>query len=301
MVELRINVGVSVVPSKEEIVTAFQSVIQDLFSKGHLCQLVQVLRVINIDNATAYTHTVGDFSAFVHFDDASLFQHPTTTLRDILPSRMNLRTCGIDVTAIRHDYEKEAACVRCHFVGHVEKCPVVQERKRKEVEELIRKGVREGAGMGAEEGQTEVDKQNNNNTIIISNTNNISEAVAPGRSLGTNTLKSWNRFARLEVEDGQEDEDAGQENEDVGQEEEGEEDAGGKADNEDSGMDSEASAGVNVIKIEDEDEDEEDVEDHRESENDGIDEDEVMKEGTGEGEEEVLTAVEEGTATEVEV
>ncbi|SCV70146.1 BQ2448_1540 [Microbotryum intermedium] len=305
MVELRINVSVSVVPSKQEIVTAFQSVIQDLFSKGYLCQLVQVLRVINVDNATAYAHTVGDFSAFVHFDDASLFQHPTTTLRDILPSRMNLRTRGIDITAIRHDYEKEAACVRCHFVGHVEKCPVVQERKQKEVEELVRKGVREGAGMGAE-GQTEADKQNNNittnnnNTIIISNTNNISEAVASGRSLGTNTLESRNRFAGLEVEDGQEDEDAGQENEDVGQEEEGEEDAGGKADNEDSGMDSEASAGVNVIKIEDEDEDEEDVEDHRESENDGIDEDEVMKEGTGEGEEEVLTEVEEETATAVE-
>ncbi|SCV70486.1 BQ2448_1880 [Microbotryum intermedium] len=200
------------------------------------------------------------------------------------------------------DYKKEAACVRCHFVGHVEKCPVVQERKRKEVEELVRERVREGAGMGAEEGQTEADEQNNNittttnNTIIISNTNNISEAVAPGRSLGTNTLESRNRFAGLEVEDGQEDEDAGQENEDVGQEEEGEEDAGGKADDEDSGMDSEASAGVNVIKIEDE----EDVEDHRESENDGIDEDEVMKEGTGEGEEEVLTEVEEETATAVE-
>ncbi|SCV73806.1 BQ2448_6236 [Microbotryum intermedium] len=243
MVELRINVGVSVVPSKEEIVTTFQSVIQDLFSKG-----------------------------------------------------MNLCTCGINVTAICHDYEKEAAYVRCHFVGHVEKCPVVQERKQKEVEELVRERVREGAGMGAEEGQTEADEQNNNNTIIISNTNNISEAVAPGRSLGTNTLELRNHFAGLEVEDGQEDEDAGQENEDVGQEEEGEEDAGGKADDEDSGMDSEVSAGVNVIKIEDE----EDVEDHRESENDGIDEDEVMKEGTGEGEEEVLMEVKEETATEVE-
>ncbi|SCV73793.1 BQ2448_6223 [Microbotryum intermedium] len=90
MVELRINVGVSVVPSKEEIVTAFQSMIQDLFSKGHLCQLVQVLRVINVDNTTTYTHTVGDFLAFVHFDDASLFQHPTTTLRDILMRRSPL-------------------------------------------------------------------------------------------------------------------------------------------------------------------------------------------------------------------
>ncbi|SCV69963.1 BQ2448_1357 [Microbotryum intermedium] len=258
MVELRINVGVSGVPPKDAIVSAFQSLVEDLSSKGQ-----------------------------------------------ILPSRMDLRTRGINVTAIRHDYEKEVACSRCHFVGHVENCPVVQERRRKEVEELVRKGVTKGAGMGTGGRRVEADAQinhntinNNNNPIIIennnknndkNNNNNIPETV------GARTLESQNRFAGLEVEDGQEEEDAGQ-----GQGKEGEEDAGTKADDEDSGMDSEASAGVDVIKIEDEDEDEEDVEDHRESENDGIDEDEVMKEGTGEGEEEVLTEVEEETATAVE-
>ncbi|SCV70660.1 BQ2448_3422 [Microbotryum intermedium] len=33
---------------------------------------------INVDNATAYAHTVGDFLAFVHFDDASLFLSTTS-------------------------------------------------------------------------------------------------------------------------------------------------------------------------------------------------------------------------------
>ncbi|SGY70318.1 BQ5605_C004g03138 [Microbotryum silenes-dioicae] len=207
MVELRINVGVSGMPSKEEIVTAFQFVVQHLRNKGYQCQLVQVLRVTAVDNATAYAHTVGDFSAFVHFDDATLFQPPTTILAhlrpeargtDILPSRMDLCTRGIDVTAICHNYEKEAACVRCHFVGHMEKCPVVQERKRKEVKALVRKGVREGAGVGAEEGRIGEEEEAN----TTNNINTFSKVVAAGQSLGTDMLELQNRFAGLEVEGG---------------------------------------------------------------------------------------------------
>ncbi|KDE02178.1 hypothetical protein MVLG_07251, partial [Microbotryum lychnidis-dioicae p1A1 Lamole] len=98
MLEMRINVGVVRPPSKEQIVAAFQSIVQQLSTKGHSCHLVQVLRVIHVDTAKAYAHTVGDFSAFIHFDDASLFQHPTTTLKEILPSRMDLPTRGLDVT-----------------------------------------------------------------------------------------------------------------------------------------------------------------------------------------------------------
>ncbi|SCV70147.1 BQ2448_1541 [Microbotryum intermedium] len=302
MVELRINVGVSGVPPKDAIVSAFQSLVEDLSSKGHVCQLVQVLRVINVDNATAYAHTVGDFSAFIHFDNASLFQHPTTALKEILPSRMDLRTRGINVTAIRHDYEKEVACSHCHFVGHVENCPVVQERRRKEVEELVRKGVTKGAGRGTGGRRVEADAQinhntinNNNNPIIIDNNNKNNNNNNIPETVGARALESQNLFAGLEVVDGQEEEDAGQ-----GQGKEGEEDAGTKADDEDSGMDSEASTGVDVIKTEGEDEDEDDVEDHRESEDEGSDEDEVMKEGTGGDEEELPTEVEEEVATGVE-
>ncbi|KDE04441.1 hypothetical protein MVLG_05155 [Microbotryum lychnidis-dioicae p1A1 Lamole] len=215
MVELRINVGVSGMPSKEEIVTAFQSVVQHLHNKGYQCQ-------------------------------------------DILPSRMDLCTRGIDVTAICHDYKKEAACVRCHFVGHMEKCPVVQERKRKEVKALVRKGVREGAGVGAEEGRIGEEEEAN----TTNNINTFSKAVAAGRSLGTDMLELQNRFEGLEVEGGQEeeeeeeeeededeDEEAGQEDEKAGQAEEGEVDAGVKADDEDS----EASPRADIIKVKGED------------------------------------------------
>ncbi|KDE02080.1 hypothetical protein MVLG_07344, partial [Microbotryum lychnidis-dioicae p1A1 Lamole] len=61
MLEMRINVGVVRPPSKEQIVAAFQSIVQQLSTKGHSCQLVQVLRVIHVDTAKAYAHTVGDF------------------------------------------------------------------------------------------------------------------------------------------------------------------------------------------------------------------------------------------------
>ncbi|SCV68076.1 BQ2448_197 [Microbotryum intermedium] len=272
MVELRINVGVSGVPPKDAIVSAFQSLVEDLSSKGHPSFVLIMLHYFNTPQ---------------------------------LPSRMDLCTQGINITAIRHDYEKEVACSCCHFVGHVESCPMVQERRRKEVEELVRKGVMKGAGMGTGGRWVEADAQinhntiNNNNNPIINNNNNNNNNIP--ETVGARALESQNRFAGLEVEDGQEEEDAGQ-----GQGKEGEEEAGTKVDDEDLGMDLEASTGVDVIKTEGKDKDKDNMEDHRELENNRIDEDEVMKEGTGEGEEEVLmeveeemaTAVKEGTATE---
>ncbi|SGZ35647.1 BQ5605_C143g13441 [Microbotryum silenes-dioicae] len=53
--------------------------VQDLSGKGHSCQLVQVLRIISVDNASAFAHVAGDYSAFLHFDDDSLFKRPNTT------------------------------------------------------------------------------------------------------------------------------------------------------------------------------------------------------------------------------
>ncbi|SCV67511.1 BQ2448_5122 [Microbotryum intermedium] len=95
-------------PPNDTIIAAFNSLVQDLSRKGHPCQLVQVLRVINVDNVSAYAHAVGDYSAFIHFDNNNLFQQ-SQILKDILPTRMSLATRGIAVTAVRHDYEKEAA------------------------------------------------------------------------------------------------------------------------------------------------------------------------------------------------
>ncbi|SGZ34505.1 BQ5605_C070g12871 [Microbotryum silenes-dioicae] len=258
MLEMRINVGVVRPPSKEQIVAAFQSIVQQLSTKGHSCQLVQVLRVIHVDTAKAYAHTVGDFSAFIHFDDASLFQHPTTTLKEILPSRMDLPTRGLDVTAVRHDYEKEAPCARCHFAGHVERCPLMQAANRKEAEDLARHAVMRGAGMVGEESRQEW-------------------VVAPSRALGTDQLESRNRFAGLEVEGGQEDdieeEVAGKEGEEKEQVEEGDEDTGAKADDEDSDSDGNAGAGIDKAggdgKDDDKDDDEDDDKDEQDDSSEG--------------------------------
>ncbi|SGY75806.1 BQ5605_C005g03449 [Microbotryum silenes-dioicae] len=278
MVELRINVGVQGVPSMDAIIKSFQSLVQDLSGKGHSCQLVQVLRIISVDNASAFAHVAGDYSAFLHFDDDSLFQRPNTALKEILPSRIGLPTRGIPVTALRHDYEKEAACGRCHFVGHVGTCGLDQERKRKE----------------AHKGNS------NSNTNTITNDTNIVEAEAPIPVPVVNRIASQNRFAGLEVEEGQEEAVTGQSGQ--GPEESGEEDAGDKADDEDSEdseMESEATAKTEVIKIESEDESV--LEDRRGSDGEVISEDEVMADGRGETEGKVATEMEEEeVATEVD-
>ncbi|SGZ21713.1 BQ5605_C021g09408 [Microbotryum silenes-dioicae] len=306
MLEMRINVGVVRPPSKEQIVAAFQSIVQQLSTKGHSCQLVQVLRVIHVDTAKAYAHTVGDFSAFIHFDDASLFQHPTTTLKEILPSRMDLPTRGLDVTAVRHDYEKEAPCARCHFAGHVERCPLMQAANRKEAEDLARHAVMRGAGMvggGEQTGVGRAATTTTNNIRPTANNNNTSEVVAPSRALGTDQLESRNRFAGLEVEGGQEDdieeEVAGKEGEEKEQVKEGDEDTGAKADDEDSDSDGNAGAGIDKAggdgKDDDKDDDEDDDKDEQDDSSEGSERrgDDVMKDGAEEEDEGMETEVEE--------
>ncbi|SGZ11389.1 BQ5605_C105g13172 [Microbotryum silenes-dioicae] len=268
MVELRINVGVQGVPSMDAIIKSFQLLVQDLSGKGHSCQLVQVLRIISVDNASAFAHVAGDYSAFLHFDDDSLFKRPNTTLKEILPSRIGLPTRGIPVTALRHDYEKEAACGRCHFVGHVGTCGLDQESKRKEA-----------------------------------HNGNGNATPTPTRTPSPTTptlIASQNRFAGLEVEEGQEEAVTGQSGQ--GPEESGEEDAGDKADDEDSEdseMESEATAKTEVIKLKSEDESV--LEDCGGSDGEVIDEDEVMADGRGETEGKVATEMEEEeVATEVD-
>ncbi|SGZ29418.1 BQ5605_C057g12686 [Microbotryum silenes-dioicae] len=282
MVELRINVGVQGVPSMDAIIKSFQLLVQDLSGKGHSCQLVQVLRIISVDNASAFAHVAGDYSAFLHFDDDSLFKRPNTTLKEILPSRIGLPTRGIPVTALRHDYEKEAACGRCHFVGHVGTCGLDQESKRKEAHN--------GNGNG----------NTNANKNTITNDTNIVEAEAPIPVPVVNRIASQNRFAGLEVEEGQEEAVTGQSGQ--GPEESGEEDAGDKADDEDSEdseMESEATAKTEVIKLKSEDESV--LEDCGGSDGEVIDEDEVMADGRGETEGKVATEMEEReVATEME-
>ncbi|SGY96177.1 BQ5605_C036g11548 [Microbotryum silenes-dioicae] len=52
MVELRINVGVAAVPSRDAIVDSFKSIVTKITAKGYCCELVQVLHVINEQTTT---------------------------------------------------------------------------------------------------------------------------------------------------------------------------------------------------------------------------------------------------------
>ncbi|SGZ29420.1 BQ5605_C057g12687 [Microbotryum silenes-dioicae] len=255
MLEMRINVGVVRPPSKEQIVAAFQSIVQQLSTKGHSCQLVQVLRVIHVDTAKAYAHTVG----------------------------WTCPTRGLDVTAVRHDYEKEAPCARCHFAGHVERCPLMQAANRKEAEDLARHAT--GVGRAA--------TTTTNNIRPTANNNNTSEVWPLAAPSGTDQLESRNRFAGLEVEGGQEDdveeEDAGKQ----GEEKEQDSDSDGNAG---AGIDKAGGDGKDDDKDDDEDDDKDEQDDSSEGkrtkEDEGNDGDDVMKDGAEEEDE--------GRATEVE-
>ncbi|SGZ35555.1 BQ5605_C062g12760 [Microbotryum silenes-dioicae] len=246
MLEMRINVGVVRPPSKEQIVAAFQSIVQQLSTKGHSCQLVQVLRVIHVDTAKAYAHTVA----------------PDYYAQGDSPFEDGLAHRGLDVTAVRHDYEKEAPCARCHFA------------------EAPEWGGGEQTGVGRAATTT------TNNIRPTANNNNTSEVVAPSRALGTDQLESRNRFAGLEVEGGQED--------DIE-----EEDTGAKADDEDSDSDGNAGAGIDKAggdgKDDDKDNDEHDDKDEQDDSSEGSERrgDDVMKDGAEEEDEEMETEVEE--------
>ncbi|SCZ89485.1 BZ3500_MvSof-1268-A1-R1_Chr1-1g01211 [Microbotryum saponariae] len=294
MVELRINVGVAAVPSRDAIVDSFKSIVTKITAKGHRCELVQVLRVIHVDNDSAYAHLAGEFSAFIRFDDDALFKAPNNTLKELLPSKVSLATRGNMHTAVRHDYEREAACARCHFVGHVETCALEQERRQKEANNNT------GRHNKYHNNPTNTNNNNNDTTNTNNTDNDASEVVAPSRALGTDQLESRNRFAGLEVEGGQEDdveeEDAGKEGEEKEQVEEGDEDTGAKADDEDSDSDGNAGAGIDKAGGDDKDDDKDEQDDSSEGseqrEDEGNDGDDVMKDGAEEEDE--------GTETEVE-
>ncbi|KDE02185.1 hypothetical protein MVLG_07244, partial [Microbotryum lychnidis-dioicae p1A1 Lamole] len=297
MVELRINVGVAAVPSRDAIVDSFKSIVTKITAKGHRCKLVQVLRVIHVDNDSAYAHLAGEFLAFICFDNDTLFKAPNNTLKELLPSKVSLATRGNMHTVVRHDYEREVACAWCHFVGHVETCTLEQERRQKEANKNT------GRHNKHHNNPTNT-TTNNNNTTNTNNTNNdTSEVVAPSRTLGTNQLELWNQFAGLEVEGGQEDdieeEVAGRKGEEKEQVEEGDEDTGAKADDEDSDSDGNAGAGIDKAggdgKDDDKDNNEDDDKDEQDDSSEGSERrgDDVMKDGAEEEDKGMETEVEE--------
>ncbi|SGY26781.1 BQ5605_C018g08786 [Microbotryum silenes-dioicae] len=286
MVELRINVGVAAVPSRDAIVDSFKSIVTKITAKGYRCKLVQVLRVIHVDNDLAYVHLAGEFSAFIRFDDDALFKAPNNTLKELLPSKVSLATRGNMHTVVRHDYKREAACARCHFVGHVETCALEQERRQKEANN--------NTGRHNKHHNNPTNTTTNDNDTTNTN-NDASEVVPPSCALGTNQLELRNRFAGLEVKGGQE-EDAGKQGEEKEQVEEGDKDTGAKADDEDSDSDGNAGAGIDKAggdgKDDDKDKQDDSSEGSERREDEGNDGDEVMKDGAEEEDE--------GRATEVE-
>ncbi|SGZ26524.1 BQ5605_C024g09932 [Microbotryum silenes-dioicae] len=192
-------------------------------------------------------------------------------------------------TAVRHDYEREAACARCHFVGHVETCALEQERRQKEANNNT------GRHNKHHNNPTNTTTNNDDTTNTNNTDNDASEVVAPSRALGTDQLESRNRFAGLEVEGGQEDhveeEDAGKQGKEKEQVEEGDEDTGAKADDEDSDSDGNAGAGIDKAGGDGKDDDKDEQDDSSEgSERRG---DDVMKDGAEEEDEGMETEVEE--------
>ncbi|SCZ95500.1 BZ3500_MvSof-1268-A1-R1_C113g00620 [Microbotryum saponariae] len=67
------------VPSMDAIIKSFHHLCKTCQQGDIHAKLVQVLPVISVDNASAFAHVAGDYSAFLHFDDDSLFQRPNTT------------------------------------------------------------------------------------------------------------------------------------------------------------------------------------------------------------------------------
>ncbi|SDA02191.1 BZ3500_MvSof-1268-A1-R1_C035g00004 [Microbotryum saponariae] len=260
MVELRINVGVAAVPSRDAIVDSFKSIVTKITAKGHRCELVQVLRMIHVNNDSAYAHLAGEFLAFIRFDNDALFKAPNNTLKELLPSKVSLATRGNMHTAVRHDYEREAACARCHFVGHVETCALEQERRQKEANNNT------GRHNKYHNNPTNTNNNNNDTTNTNNTDNDTSEVVAPSRALGTDQLESRNRFAGLEVEGGQKDDD--------------------------SDSDGNAGAGIDKAGGDDKDKQNDSSEGSEQREDEGNDGDDVMKDGAEEEDE--------GTETEVE-
>ncbi|SCZ92802.1 BZ3500_MvSof-1268-A1-R1_C145g00769 [Microbotryum saponariae] len=183
---------------------------------------------------------------------------PNNTLKELLPSKVSLATRGNMHTAVRHDYEREAACARCHFVGHVETCALEQERRQKEANNNT------GRHNKYHNNPTNTNNNNNDTTNTNNTDNDASEVVEGGQ------------------EDDVEEEDAGKEGEEKEQVEEGDEDTGAKADDEDSDSDGNAGAGIDKAGGDDKDDDKDEQDDSSEGseqrEDEGNDGDDVEQE-----------------------
>ncbi|SCZ87974.1 BZ3501_MvSof-1269-A2-R1_C61g00344 [Microbotryum saponariae] len=267
MVELRINVGVAAVPSRDAIVDSFKSIVTKITAKGHRCELVQVLRVIHVDNDSAYAHLAGEFSAFIRFDDDALFKAPNNTLKELLPSKVSLATRGNMHTAVRHDYEREAACARCHFVGHVETCALEQERRQKEANNNTGRHNKYTTTQPTPTTTTTTPPTPTTPTTTLPRlwplaapsepTTRIAEPICGAR--GRRRTGRMTSRRRMQEKEGEEKE----------QVEEGEEDTGAKADDEDSDSDGNAGAGIDKAGGDDKDDDKDDDEDEQDDSSEG--------------------------------
>ncbi|SCV70204.1 BQ2448_1598 [Microbotryum intermedium] len=121
VVELRFVISPDVEYTNDDLWVKLEGVVAKLTNDGHNCSLLQLQQPLTVVQGS-YLVARGNYSAIVKFDNDDLFKDKGARLREILPTRIDLRGRLAQVTPLRHDFEAEASCRRCGFVGHVDNC-----------------------------------------------------------------------------------------------------------------------------------------------------------------------------------
>ncbi|SGZ05806.1 BQ5605_C031g10890 [Microbotryum silenes-dioicae] len=121
VVELRFIISPEAEYTSDDLWSKLQGVVAKLTGDGHKCDLLQLQQPLTVVQGS-YLVARGNYAAIVQFDDDDLFKNNGAQLRQVLPTRIDLRGRLATLTPLRHDYEAEASCRRCGFVGHSDNC-----------------------------------------------------------------------------------------------------------------------------------------------------------------------------------
>ncbi|SCV74724.1 BQ2448_7753 [Microbotryum intermedium] len=121
VVELRFVISPDFEYTNDDLWAKLEGVVAKLTNDGHNCSLLQLQQPLTVVQGS-YLVARGNYSAIVKFDNDDLFKDKGARLREILPTRIDLRGRLAQVTPLRHDFEAEASCRRCGFAGHVDNC-----------------------------------------------------------------------------------------------------------------------------------------------------------------------------------
>ncbi|KDE02215.1 hypothetical protein MVLG_07215 [Microbotryum lychnidis-dioicae p1A1 Lamole] len=120
-VELRFVISPNTEYTTDHLWAKLQGLVAQITAGGHSCTLLQLQQPLHVVQ-DSYLVARGNYAAIVRFDDDDLFKNQGAQLRQILPTRIDLRGRLAHVTPLRHDFEAEASCRRCGFVGHIDSC-----------------------------------------------------------------------------------------------------------------------------------------------------------------------------------